>query len=157
MVALFGLDKTKNMDHPVTKQIDQWIGDTDSVFFMAWTTTPWTLPSNLGLTVGGSIEYSLVSTFNPYTGDPLHVVLATALIGKYFKDEAKELHFDAYTPGDKLIPWQVLGTLTGVELEGVYYKQLMPAEANSMDKILELTPDADPFKVVLGDFVTTEY
>ena len=156
VVALFGLDKAKNAAHPAAKQIEQWLGDTDSVFFMAWTTTPWTLPSNLGLTVGGSIEYSLVSTFNPYTGDPVHVVLATALIGKYFKEEAKELHFDAYTPGDKLIPWQVLGTLTGVELEGMYYKQLMPAAANAMEKILELTPDADPFKVVLGDFVTTE-
>lgn len=156
VVALFRLDKIRNAAHPATKQIDQWIGDADSVFFMAWTTTPWTLPSNLGLTVGASIEYSLVSTFNPYTGDPVHVVLAKALIGKYFKEEAKELHFDAYTPGDKLIPWHVLGTLTGVELEGIYYKQLMPAEANAMDKILELTPDADPFKVVLGDFVTTE-
>jgi isoleucyl-tRNA synthetase len=156
VVALFGLDKTKNAAHPATKQIEQWIGDAGSVFFMAWTTTPWTLPSNLGLTVGGNIEYSLVSTFNPYTGDPVHVILATALVGKYFKEEAKGLNFDAYALGDKLIPWHVLGTLTGVELEGMYYKQLMPAAANAMDKILELTPDADPFKVVLGDFVTTE-
>ena len=156
VVALFGLDKTKNTTHPATEQIEQWIGDSGSVFFMAWTTTPWTLPSNLGLTVGGNIEYSLVSTFNPYTGEPVHIILATALIDKYFKEEAKELSFDAYALGDKLIPWQVLGTLTGVELEGMYYKQLMPAAANALDKILELTPEADPFKVVLGDFVTTE-
>jgi isoleucyl-tRNA synthetase len=123
---------------------------------MAWTTTPWTLPSNLGLTVGGNIEYSLVSTFNPYTGDPAHVILATALLGKYFKSEATELAFEEYKLGDKLIPWKVLGTLTGAQVDGMYYEQLMPAEANSLVAIHDITPDADPFKVVVGDFVTTE-
>ncbi|MEY3246188.1 MAG: hypothetical protein RL253_1358, partial [Bacteroidota bacterium] len=155
-VALFKINAEKNQAHAGQQQINNWVGQSAPVYFMAWTTTPWTLPSNLGLTVGGSIEYSLVSTFNPYTGDKVNVILATALLGKYFKAEAAELSFDEYKTGDKLIPWKVLGTLTGAAVEGMYYEQLMPATANSMDAILSNTPDADPFKVVVGDFVTTE-
>ena len=155
-VALFKINAEKNQAHAGQQQINNWVGQSAPVYFMAWTTTPWTLPSNLGLTVGGSIEYSLVSTFNPYTGDKVNVILATALLGKYFKAEAAELSFDEYKTGDKLIPWKVLGTLTGAAVEGMYYEQLMPAAANSMDAILSITPDADPFKVVVGDFVTTE-
>jgi isoleucyl-tRNA synthetase len=82
--------------------------------------------------------------------------LATALLGKYFKSEATELAFEEYKLGDKLIPWKVLGTLTGAQVDGMYYEQLMPAEANSLVAIHDITPDADPFKVVVGDFVTTE-
>ena len=155
-VALFKIDAGKNKSHAAQIQIEQWVGQSSSVYFMAWTTTPWTLPSNLGLTVGGNIEYSLVSTFNPYTGDPVHVILATALLSKYFKAEAAELLFEEYKLGDKLIPWKVLGTLTGAQVDGMYYEQLMPAEANSLAAIHDITPDADPFKVVVGDFVTTE-
>ncbi|MEN9372020.1 MAG: hypothetical protein RLZZ64_1095, partial [Bacteroidota bacterium] len=155
-VALFKINAEKNQAHAGQQQINNWVGQSAPVYFMAWTTTPWTLPSNLGLTVGGSIEYSLVSTFNPYTGDKVNVILATALLGKYFKAEAAELSFDEYKTGDKLIPWKVVGTLTGAAVEGMYYEQLMPATANSMDAILSITPDADPFKVVVGDFVTTE-
>jgi isoleucyl-tRNA synthetase len=155
-VALFKIDKNRNAGHPAAKQIAEWVAEDAVVYFMAWTTTPWTLPSNLGLTVGGNIEYSLVSTFNPYTGAPVHVVLATALLGKFFKEEATALSFDEFKLGDKLIPWKVVGTFNGSGLEGMYYEQLMPAEANALDKILELTPEADPFKVVVGDFVTTE-
>ncbi|MFZ9589534.1 MAG: isoleucine--tRNA ligase, partial [Chitinophagaceae bacterium] len=155
-VALFKINAEKNQAHAGQQQINNWVGQSAPVYFMAWTTTPWTLPSNLGLTVGGSIEYSLVSTFNPYTGDKVNVILATALLGKYFKAEAAELSFEEYKTGDKLIPWKVLGTLTGAAVEGMYYEQLMPASANSMDVILSITPDADPFKVVVGDFVTTE-
>jgi isoleucyl-tRNA synthetase len=155
-VALFKIDAGKNKSHAAQIQIEQWVGQSTPVYFMAWTTTPWTLPSNLGLTVGGNIEYSLVSTFNPYTGDPAHVILATALLGKYFKSEATELAFEEYKLGDKLIPWKVLGTLTGAQVDGMYYEQLMPAEANSLVAIHDITPDADPFKVVVGDFVTTE-
>ena len=155
-VALFKLDKEKNKTHPAQQSIDQLTGSSTSVYFMAWTTTPWTLPSNLGLTVGANIEYALVDTFNPYTGDRVQVILATALLGKYFKTEAADLSFDEFKSGDKLIPWKILGTLTGKQVEGMYYEQLMPAQANSLTAIHAITPEADPFKVVVGDFVTTE-
>ena len=155
-VALFKINAEKNNAHAGQQQINQWVGQSIPVYFMAWTTTPWTLPSNLGLTVGGSIEYSLVSTFNPYTGDQIHVILATALLGKFFKAEAAELSFEEFKTGDKLIPWKVLGTIAGAQVEGMYYDQLMPATANSLETILSISPDADPFKVVVGDFVTTE-
>ena len=155
-VALFKINAEKNTSHAAQLQIEQWAGQSSSVYFMAWTTTPWTLPSNLGLTVGGNIEYSLVYTFNPYTGAPVHVILATALLSKYFKPEAAELSFEEYKLGEKLIPWKILGTLTGAQVEGMYYEQLMPAEANNLAAIHTITPDADPFKVIVGDFVTTE-
>jgi len=126
------------------------------LYLLAWTTTPWTLPSNLGLTVGQNIEYSIVNTFNPYTHLPVNVVLATVLIPKYFKPEAEKISFEDYKEEDKIIPWEKLSTLKGIELEGIKYEQLMPSESNSLEKIREITPGADPFKVVLEDFVTTE-
>jgi isoleucyl-tRNA synthetase len=121
------------------------------ICFMAWTTTPWTLPSNLGLTVGPKIEYALVSSFNPYTGLPINVVLAKALIPKYFKAEAENSSFDTYKEGDKLIPWTILGSCSGAELESCRYEQLLPYEANSAE-----VSGGDPFRVLVGDFVTTE-
>ncbi|MGN6604263.1 MAG: isoleucine--tRNA ligase [Ginsengibacter sp.] len=132
------------------------VANDDQIFFLAWTTTPWTLPSNLGLTVGPNIEYSLVKTFNPYTHLPINVILATVLIQKYFKEEAENLSFEEYKEGDKLIPWKKIASFKGTELEGLRYQQLMPFEANSLEVIEEITPGAEPFKVVLGDFVTTE-
>jgi isoleucyl-tRNA synthetase len=123
---------------------------------MAWTTTPWTLPSNLGLTVGGQIEYALVKTFNPYTGTPVQVLLASALLHKFFKEEAATLPFEEYKSGDKMIPWLIVTTISGAELEGIYYDQLISHPANNMESIFFISPDADPFKIVLGDFVTTE-
>ena len=126
------------------------------LYLMAWTTTPWTLPSNLGLTVGNSIEYVLVSSFNPYTFLPVNVILAKALVGKYFKEDGNNLPFDAYREGDKIIPWKILSCFSGQDLEGTGYEQLMPFEANSLEKILEETPTAKPFRVIVGDFVTTE-
>ena len=128
----------------------------DEVFFLAWTTTPWTLPSNLGLTVGPNIDYVLVKTFNPYTHLPINVILAKALVSKYFKAEVENGDFDSYKEGDKLIPWKVLSEFKGKELEGISYEQLLPSEANTLEKIQEITPGASPFKVVTGDFVTTE-
>ena len=125
-------------------------------FLMAWTTTPWTLPSNLGLTVGPNIDYVLVKTFNPYTHLPINVILAKALLSKYFKAEVENGDFDSYKEGDKLIPWKILSEFKGKELEGISYEQLLPSEANSLEKIRETTPGATPFKVVTGDFVTTE-
>ena len=155
-VALFRLADNSNAHHPAFSALKDMNTGAGPVCFMAWTTTPWTLPSNLGLTVGPSIEYSLVSSFNPYTGAPLTVVCATALLSKYFKEEASGLSFDDFNAGDKLIPWKILGTIKGKSLEGLYYEQLMPAAANALNVIQEITPGADPFKVVVGDFVTTE-
>jgi len=126
------------------------------IYFLAWTTTPWTLPSNLGLTVGANIEYSLVNTFNPYTHLPISAILASDLIPNYFKAEAEILPLTDYKQSDKLIPWEKIATFKGNELEGLTYEQLMPFEANSLERIEEITPGAQPFKVVLGDFVTTE-
>ncbi len=154
-VALFEIDFEKSSQHPLASKLQGCTGN-QAAHIMAWTTTPWTLPSNLGLTVGASIEYSVVQTFNPYTGEAVYVVLASALIPSFFKDEAKSLEFSAYQAGDKLIPWKIVGAWTGKEFEGLYYKQLMPLPGNNLEKIKEITPDADPFKVVVGDFVTTE-
>jgi isoleucyl-tRNA synthetase len=155
-VALFQLSEHANAHHPSFSVLKVMNTGAGPVCFMAWTTTPWTLPSNLGLTVGPSIEYSVVSSLNPYTGAPLTVVCASALLPKYFKEEASDLSFDDFKTGDKLIPWKVLGTINGKSLEGLYYDQLMPSAANALNVIQEITPGADPFKVVVGDFVTTE-
>jgi isoleucyl-tRNA synthetase len=127
----------------------------DDVFFLAWTTTPWTLPSNLGLTVGPSIDYVLVKTFNPYTHIPVNVILAKALANKYFKPEGENIEF-TYKEGDKIIPWKIIGEWKGKELEGINYEQLFQFEANTLEKIHEVTPGALPFKIITGDFVTTE-
>ena len=121
----------------------------EEVFYMAWTTTPWTLPSNLGLTVGPNIEYVLVATYNPYTAIPVNVLLAKALVGKYFKEEG--LNLESFAEGDKIIPWKIIATCKGSQLNGLRYEQLMPFEANDPS-----TFEGDPFKIVLGDFVTTE-
>ena len=116
------------------------------VYFLAWTTTPWTLPSNSALAVGEGITYSLVKTFNPYTHLPVNVILAKDLIGKYFSEKAKEITFDDYNPGDKLIPFEVLGECKGKELVGITYEQLMPY----------VKPTEPAFRVIAGDFVSTE-
>jgi isoleucyl-tRNA synthetase len=123
----------------------------DEVFFMAWTTTPWTLPSNLGLTVGGNIEYVLVKTFNPYTHLRVNVILAKSLTGKYFKEEGANGSFDEYKEGDKIIPWEIINEFKGNQLEGIRYDQLLPFDANTADKA-----GGDPFRVIIGDFVTTD-
>lgn len=128
----------------------------DEVFFMAWTTTPWTLPSNLGLTVGPNIEYVLVNTFNPYTHLPVNVILAKALLGKYFKPEGENGDFAGYDEKAKTLPYKILASCKGSALENLAYEQLLPYESNSLDAIREITPDANPFRVIVGDFVTTE-
>ncbi len=119
------------------------------VYYMAWTTTPWTLPSNLGLTVGPNIDYVLVATYNPYTAMPVNVVLAKALLSKYFKEEG--LAIENFAEGDKIIPWKILTEFKGAQLNGLRYEQLMPFEAND-----PATFEGDPFKIIIGDFVTTE-
>jgi isoleucyl-tRNA synthetase len=130
-------------------------GDNE-VYYLAWTTTPWTLPSNLGLTVGPNIEYVLVKTFNPYTHLPVHVVLAKALLSKLFKPEGENGDFENYNAEQKLLPWKIVANFKGADIEGAQYEQLMPSDANSMRAIEEITPGAQPFRILLGDFVTTE-
>ncbi len=119
------------------------------IYYMAWTTTPWTLPSNLGLTVGPSIDYVLVATYNPYTAMPVNVVLAKALVSKYFKEEG--LSLESFAEGDKILPWKILAEFKGSQLNNLRYEQLMPFEANN-----PATFEGDPFKIITGDFVTTE-
>jgi isoleucyl-tRNA synthetase len=121
------------------------------IFFMAWTTTPWTLPSNLGLTVGPAIEYVLVKTFNPYTHLPVNVILAKALLNKYFKTEGENGDFSGYKDGDKVLPWQILAAFKGSQLAECRYEQLLPYSANTPE-----IAGGDPFRVITGDFVTTE-
>jgi isoleucyl-tRNA synthetase len=128
----------------------------EPVYFLAWTTTPWTLPSNLGLTVGPNIDYVLVQTFNPYTHLPINVVLAEKLVGKYFKAEGLDGDFENYTKELKTIPYKILSSYKGSELLGFKYLQLLPFDANTSEVIKEITPGATPFKIVAGDFVTTE-
>lgn len=121
------------------------------VYVMAWTTTPWTLPSNLGLTLGPNINYALVKTLNPYTHELQYVVLAEALLGKYFKTEAEDLDFESWTAEQKLIPYKVIGLYKGSELEGLRYEQLFTFESNKAE-----LSGGDPFRLICGDFVTTE-
>ena len=130
-------------------------GDNE-VYYLAWTTTPWTLPSNLGLTVGPNIDYILVKTFNPYTHLPVHVVLAKALLSKLFKPEGENGDFENYNAEQKLLPWKIVANFKGTDIEGAQYEQLMPTDASSMAAIEEITPGAKPFRILLGDFVTTE-
>jgi isoleucyl-tRNA synthetase len=122
---------------------------TGDVFILAWTTTPWTLPSNTALTVGEKITYVQINTFNQYTHKPVSVVLAKDLAGKYFSEKNKDLKLEEYKPGDKAIPYQRVQEFSGKDIIGVRYEQLMP--------YLQPLYDADKaFQVVSGDFVTTE-
>ena len=123
--------------------------DKDNEFFIAWTTTPWTLPSNTALAVGAKIEYEDIQTFNIYTGDSIIVTLASALVSKYFNSENEKQNQQdlVYSKGEKNLPWLRLKKYTGRDLEGQRYEQLMPYAQ----------PDnGDAFKVILGDFVSTE-
>ena len=148
--------------------------------FAAWTTTPWTLPSNTALCVGPQIDYAVVRTYNPYNAQPITVVVAQSRLTAYFKAEAAELPLDSYQGGDKLVPWQVVSTCKGTDLVGMHYAQLMPwvkplekvndlaadfvktyAQAHpekcftaAGDTFVELADEA--FRVIPGDYVTTE-
>ncbi len=115
-------------------------------FFVAWTTTPWTLPSNTALCVGPKIDYVCVRTYNMYTGEPISVVMAEALVPAYFDPKGLEAPLEGYKPGDKLIPYRIVGSWKGTELEGMHYEQLMPF----------VNPGEGAFRVILGDYVSTE-
>ncbi len=125
---------------------------TDEIFFLAWTTTPWTLPSNLGLTVGGNIDYVLVKTFNPYLHNEINIVLAKALLGKYFKEENENADFAEYKNDGKNLPYKIITEFKGNKIEGCEYEQLLPFEANSPKVIDEITPGAKPFRVLVDTF-----
>jgi isoleucyl-tRNA synthetase len=119
------------------------------LYILAWTTTPWTLPANCALAVGEKIDYVKISTFNPYTFEPVTVILAKDLMGKHFKAEGENASFEDYKGGDKVIPWRLNGTYKGTELLGLHYWQLMPYVTNE-----DLQKNA--FRVIPADFVTTE-
>src|SRR5207302_9969013 len=87
--------------------------ESDEVFFLAWTTTPWTLPSNLGLAVGPDIENVLLQSFNPYTHLPVHIILARSLVTRYFKPEDENVEFSAYQPGSRILPWKIVLSFDG--------------------------------------------
>ena len=115
-------------------------------YFLAWTTTPWTLPSNTALAVGPDITYNIVRTYNPYSGKPITVVAADALMGSLFNAKAKDLPLDSYSKGDKLIPYEVVAQVKGLDLVGIDYEQLLPW----------VNPGEGAFRVIPGDYVTTE-
>ncbi len=142
VVAQFKIEKTDN-----NKLNEVLFSDDIEPYFLAWTTTPWTLPSNTALAVGKNIDYVLIKTYNQYTGIPIKVVLAENLVGQFFQKENEELNFDEYKLGDKKIPYQVIGRVKGADLENIRYNQLLPYAQPE---------DGDAFKVLLGDFVTTE-
>ncbi|WP_167617155.1 isoleucine--tRNA ligase [Maribellus sediminis] len=119
--------------------------DTD-LYFLAWTTTPWTLPSNTALCVGPNIRYVKVRSFNPYTGDPVTLILAKDLFPVYFSAKNAELALEDYNPGDKNLPYKVLAEYSGEELKGVQYEQLIDW----------VKPEGKAFEVITGDFVTIE-
>ena len=125
---------------------EKLFADSDIVYFLAWTTTPWTLPSNTALAVGPNITYYVVKTYNPYTYRPITVVLAKDRFNAYFNPKAEELALEDYQEGDKLIPYRKVAEFKGPELEGIRYEQLMPW----------IRPEGDAFRVILGDYVTTE-
>lgn len=147
------------MFRAVRDQKSQFLFDTtgsDEVFFLAWTTTPWTLLSNLGLTVGPEIDYVLVKTVNPYTHLIVHLILAKALLPKYFNPENENADFSAYKNDGRNLPYVILTGFKGSALEGISYEQLLPYPANSPQVIQDITPGARPFRVLAGDFVTTD-
>jgi isoleucyl-tRNA synthetase len=144
-VAMFKLktQQPKNQKCPWTGEEGGEIPD--NVFVLAWTTTPWTLPSNTALAVGEKIEYLLVDTYNPYSGAPIKVILAKPLLHTYFPEKNAELPFDEYKQGDKNIPYRVLAETTGAKMVGSEYEQLIPY----------VNPGDGAFRIISGDYVTT--
>ncbi len=140
VVAQFKLVRNEQSE-PLFKDV---FGD---LYFLAWTTTPWTLPSNTALAVGADIEYVRVKTYNPYTSQPITVVLGKELLNKYFPEQNAELSMTDYQPGQKKIPFEVVGEMKGRDLEGLSYEQLLPYAQPE---------DGDAFRVLVGDFVTTD-
>ena len=128
----------------------------EDLCIIAWTTTPWTLPSNTALCVGPKIDYVAVESYNPYTGKPATYILAKARLNAYFAAEGAELALDSYKHGDKVIPYKVIAEFTGAELVGMKYEQLFPW-VKPVDKIDgKIVGNDNGFRVIPGDYVTTE-
>jgi len=142
-----GFHLINNQIHPLIPILFE--EETEDTAILAWTTTPWTLPSNCALAVGENINYVKIKTFNPYTFALVSVVLAKDLINQYFKKEGGNASFTGYNPGDKIIPWEIAAEFKGAELVGLRYHQLMPYFSNE-----DLEQNA--FRVIAGDFVTTD-
>ena len=126
---------------------EKLLNENGDTYFLAWTTTPWTLPSNTALAVGKNITYVAVKTFNSYTGSPVNVILAKDLLAKYFPEKNAELKIEDFKHGDKAIPFKVIAEYKGKDFEGLRYEQLLNYSQPT---------DGDAFKVLIGDFVTTE-
>ncbi len=122
------------------------IKGTEADYFIAWTTTPWTLPANNSLAVGENIDYVKIKTFNQYTFKHINVILAKDLVGAHFNPKAQDIGFDRYQPGDKLIPWSIIDEFKGKDLIGIEYEQLLPF----------VPLQAPALSVIAGDFVSTE-
>ena len=137
----------------VASTLPKTLGEIEDLYFLAWTTTPWTLPSNTALTVGPKIEYAVVKTFNQYTFEPITVVLAKALVAKQFSGKYQEADSEtamaAYESGGKTIPYYIKTSIKGADLVGIRYEQLMTF-------VLPHNNPQDAFRVIAGDFVTTE-
>jgi isoleucyl-tRNA synthetase len=134
----------------VEKINDAFKSSVENAHILAWTTTPWTLPSNTALTVGPKIDYALVASFNPYTKERQNYILAKDLISKWFKPEAEVKSVEELIIDDKTTTYCILGISLGVGLKGIEYNQLLPFESN-----LPINIEGDSFKVITGDFVTT--
>ena len=146
MVAQF------KMKHP-KPEMAEW----GTPYFLAWTTTPWTLPSNTALCVGPKIDYVAVQTYNGYSGEKMTVVLAKALLYTHFNKKAEGIALEDYKPGDKLIPFKVVGEYKGPDLIGMEYEQLIPwVKPIDVAEDGSWTPSDKGFRVISGDYVTTE-
>lgn len=134
-------------------EMNQW----GTPYFIAWTTTPWTLPSNTALCVGPKIDYVAVQTYNGYTGEKMTVVLAKPLLYAHFNKKAEGLNLEDYKPGDKLIPFKIVGEYKGTDLVGMEYEQLIPwVKPVSVDIDGNWSVSDQGFRVIPGDYVTTE-
>ena len=146
MVAQF------KMKHP-KPEMAEW----GTPYFLAWTTTPWTLPSNTALCVGPKIDYVAVQTYNGYSGEKMTVVLAKALLYTHFNKKAEGIALEDYKPGDKLIPFKIVGEYKGPDLVGMEYEQLIPwVKPIDVAEDGSWTPSDKGFRVISGDYVTTE-
>ena len=125
-------------------------------YFLAWTTTPWTLPSNTALCVGPKIDYVAVQSYNSYSGEPVTVVVAKALLNAHFNAAGAELALDSYKPGDKVVPYKVIAEYKGTDLVGMHYEQLFPWVKPVAKEGDEIKISNDGFRVIQGDYVTTE-
>ena len=125
-------------------------------YFLAWTTTPWTLPSNTALCVGPKIDYVAVRSYNSYSGEPITVVVAKALLNAHFNAAGAELPLDSYKQGDKVVPYEVVAEYKGTDLVGMHYEQLFPWVKPVVKEGDEIKVSNDGFRVIPGDYVTTE-